>query len=145
MDEENLARFEFEISFGHTLFIVTGSRTLSTLPSGNPFILKHTMMTSSNGNVFRVTGPLWGNPPVTGAFPSQRPVTRNFDVSFDITSPDLNKWLSKQSRRRWFETPSHSLWRQCNAHVLVIHTSSHHYVNVTSLRRLYVISTWWLC
>ena len=24
-----------------------------------------------------------GNPPVTGGFPSQRPVTRNFDVFFD--------------------------------------------------------------
>ena len=24
------------------------------------------MMTSSNGNIFRITGPLWGKPPVTG-------------------------------------------------------------------------------
>ena len=29
------------------------------------------MMTSSNGNIFRVTGPLWGNPPTTGEYPSQ--------------------------------------------------------------------------
>ena len=49
-----------------------------------------------------------GNPPVTGGLPSQRPVTRNFDVSFDLR---LNKRLSKQSRRRWFETPLRSLWR----------------------------------
>ena len=34
------------------------------------------MRTSSKGNIFRVTGPSWGNPPVTGGFPSQRPVTR---------------------------------------------------------------------
>ena len=34
------------------------------------------------------------NPPVTGGFPSQRSVTRRFDVSFDLR---LNKWLSKQS------------------------------------------------
>ena len=27
------------------------------------------MMTSSNGNLFRLTGPLWGKPPVTGGFP----------------------------------------------------------------------------
>ena len=40
-----------------------------------------------------------GNPPVTGGFPSQRPVTRNFDVYLDLR---LNKQLSKQSRRRWF-------------------------------------------
>ena len=44
-----------------------------------------------------------GNPPVTGGFPSQRPVTRSFDIFFDLRR---NKRLSKQSRRRWFETPS---------------------------------------
>ena len=52
-----------------------------------------------------------GNPPATGGFPSQRPVTRSFDIFFDLC---LNKRLSKQSRRRWFETPSRSLWRHCN-------------------------------
>ena len=52
-----------------------------------------------------------GNSPVTGEFPPQRPVTRSFDVFFDLR---LNKRLSKQSRRRWFETPSHPLWRHCN-------------------------------
>ena len=49
-----------------------------------------------------------GNPSVTGGFPSQRPVTRSFDVSFELC---LNKWLSKQWRRRWFKTPSRLLWR----------------------------------
>ena len=43
--------------------------------------------------------------------PPQRPVTRGFDVFFDL---HLNKRLSKQSRCRWFETPSCSLWRHCN-------------------------------
>ena len=52
-----------------------------------------------------------GNSPITGEFPSQRPVALNFKVFFDLR---LNKWLSKQSRRRWFETPSRSLWRHCN-------------------------------
>ena len=52
-----------------------------------------------------------GNSPVTGEFPSQRPVTHSFDVFFDLR---LNKRLSKQSRRRWLETPSCSLWRHCN-------------------------------
>ena len=69
------------------------------------------MMTSSNGRIFRVTGPLCGNSPVTGEFPSQRPVTRSFDVFFDLR---LNKRLSKQSWGWWFETPSRPLWRQCN-------------------------------
>ena len=35
-----------------------------------------------------------GNSPVTGEFPAQRPVTRSFDVFFDL---GLNKRLSKQS------------------------------------------------
>ena len=53
-----------------------------------------------------------GNPPITGGFPSQRPVTLDFDVIFDLR---LNKRLGKQSRRRWFETPpSRSLWRHGN-------------------------------
>ena len=56
-----------------------------------------------------------GNAPVTGEFPSQRPVTRSFDVFFDLL---LNKRLSKQSRGWWFETPSRSLCGRCNAHVI---------------------------
>ena len=52
-----------------------------------------------------------GNSLVFGEFPSQRPVTRGFDVFFDLR---LNKRLSKQPRRWWFETPSCSLWRHCN-------------------------------
>ena len=52
-----------------------------------------------------------GNSPVTGEFPSQRPVTRSFDIFFYLR---LNKRLSKQSWRRWFETPSRLLWRHCN-------------------------------
>ena len=52
-----------------------------------------------------------GNSPVTGEFPSQRPVTRSFDVFFDLR---LDKRLSKNSRRRWFETQSRSFWRHCN-------------------------------
>ena len=65
------------------------------------------MMTSSNGNIFRVTGPSCGELPVTGEFPSQRPVTRSFDVFFDLR---LNKRLSNQSWGWWFETPSRSLY-----------------------------------
>ena len=49
-----------------------------------------------------------GNPSATGGFPSQRPVTRSFDIFFDLR---LNNRLSKQLRRRWFVTPSRSLWR----------------------------------
>ena len=55
--------------------------------------------------------PCAGNSPMTGEFPSQRPVTRSFHVLFDLC---LNKRLSKQSWAWWFETPSRPLWRQRN-------------------------------
>ena len=69
------------------------------------------MMTSSNGNIFRITGPLCGEFTGPGEFPSQRPVTRSFVVFFDLR---LNKRLSKQPWGWWFETPSWSLWRHRN-------------------------------
>ena len=50
---------------------------------------RHSMMTSSSGNIFCVTGPLWG-------------IHR------------LQQMFEQKSRRRWFETPSYSLWRHCN-------------------------------
>ena len=52
-----------------------------------------------------------GNSPVPGDFPAQRPVTRSFDVFFDLC---LNKRLGKQSWGWWFETLSHPLWRPRN-------------------------------
>ena len=45
-----------------------------------------------------------GNPPVTGGFPSQRPVTRSFDVFYELR---MITRLSKQSRRRWFKDRAH--------------------------------------
>ena len=45
----------------------------------------------------------WSFVRVTGGFSSQRPVTRSFDVFFDVR---LNNWLSKQSRCQWFKMPS---------------------------------------
>ena len=55
-----------------------------------------------------------GNSPVPGEFPSQRPVTRTFDVYFDQR---LNKRLSKQSWGWWFETLSSPLW--CHSNVII--------------------------
>ena len=90
------------------------------------------MMTSSNGNIFCITGPLWGEPPVTGGFPSQMPVTLSFDVFFDLC---LNKRLNKQSRHRWFETPSCSLWCHYNADLdTQAHTHTHKQPNHTKFR-----------
>ena len=63
-----------------------------------------------------------GNSPVTGEFPSQRPVSRSFDVFFDLW---VNKWLSKRWWGWWFETPSRPLCRHCNevtaTHLKIVH------------------------
>ena len=89
-------RFEFEMRFGQISYITT---------------VPWFMMTSSNGSIFCVTGPLCGEFTGPGEFPTQRPVTRSFDVFFDL---HLNKRLSKQPWGWWFETSSWSLWRQSN-------------------------------
>ena len=57
-----------------------------------------------------------GNSPIAGEFPSQRRVTRSFDVFFDLR---LNKWLSKQSRGWCIGPPSRSLWRHCNISIKI--------------------------
>ena len=48
--------------------------------------LKCVMITSSNGNIFRVQllAICAGNSPVSGEFPAQRPVTRSFDIFVDL-------------------------------------------------------------
>ena len=68
-------------------------------------------MTSSTGIFFALLALCEGNPPVTVGFPSRRPMTRSFDIFFDLR---LNKRLNKLSKCRWFETPSRSLWRHYN-------------------------------
>ena len=80
---------------------------------------RHQMETFSD----RVTGPLCGEFTGPGEFPTQRPVTRNFDVFFDLR---LNKRLSKQPRGCWFETPSWSLWRHCNGKANLSPASNKH-------------------
>ena len=70
------------------------------------------MMTSSNGNIFRVTDPLCGE------FTGHRwiPLTKGQwrgALMFSLIYA-LNKRLSKQSWGWWLETPSRSLWRHCN-------------------------------
>ena len=69
------------------------------------------MMASSNGHIFGVTDLLCGDFTGPRWIPLTKPVTRNFDVFFDLCP---NKQLSKQTRRWSFETPSRPLWRHCN-------------------------------
>ena len=71
-----------------------------------------------------------GNSPVTGEFPSQRPVTRIFDVFFDLR---MNTRLTKQWRCRWFETPPRSLWRHCN-----VTTKSGHAIYHIAINRSFI-------
>ena len=79
-----------------------------------------------------------GNSPVTGEFPSQRPVTWSFDVFFDLR---LHKRMSKQSWGWWFETPSRPLWRHCNVnswyHIMMSSHERHVLSNHRSLGCLF--------
>ena len=69
-------------------------------------------MMSSNGNIFRVTGPLCGE------FTGHRwiPLTKasGAELCFFLWFASELLWLSKQSSGWWFETPSPSLWRHRN-------------------------------
>ena len=84
------------------------------------------MMTSSNGNIFRVTGHSCGK--FTGPRWISRTKASDAELwcSFDMR-PNIR--LSKQSWGWWFETPPQSLWRHCND--LVPHSTAfiHIYAN----------------
>ena len=73
------------------------------------------MMTSPNGNIPRVAGPLGGESighrwtPLTEA--------SGMKLWYFLSDLRLNKQLSKQSSWRWFEAPSCSLRRHCNESV----------------------------
>ena len=79
------------------------------------------MMTSSNGNIFRVTGHLCGE------FTGLRWIPRT-------KASDAELWcflwcarLSKHSRGWWFETLSHPLWRHRNGlHELMLYDCQLH-------------------
>ena len=66
--------------------------------------------------------------------PSQRPVTRSFDVFFGLR---LNKRLSKQSWGWWFKTLSLPLWHHSNGESLI---SEHLSVMALNYTRLPLIS-----
>ena len=67
-------------------------------------------MTSSNGNIFRVTGYLWWE------FTGHRwiPRTKASEAELWFFDLRLNKRLNEQSRGMWFEMPLRRLWRHCN-------------------------------
>ena len=55
---------------------------------------KMSMMTSSNGNIIRVTGPLCGEFTGPDEFPTQRLVTRSFDVS--LICARIKDWINSR-------------------------------------------------
>ena len=71
-----------------------------------------------------------GNSPVPGEFPSQRPVTRSFDIYFDLR---VNKRLCKQSWGWWFETLLCPLWRHSNVNTGTFINSSPTYASINGL------------
>ena len=54
------------------------------------------MMTSSNGTISCVTGPLCGEFTGPGEFPAQWPVTRSFDVFIDLGLNRINDWVNNR-------------------------------------------------
>ena len=69
------------------------------------------MMTSSNGNIFRVTGLLYGEFTGHRWIPHTKASDAELDVFFGLR---LNQQLRKLWTRRWFATLSCSLWRYRN-------------------------------
>ena len=80
-------------------------------PESTAYVRRYSWWRHQMETFFALLALCAGHSPVTGEFPSQRPVTRSFDVFFDLR---LNKRLSKQSWDWWFETPSRPLWCHCN-------------------------------
>ena len=71
-------------------------------------------MTSSNETFSALLALGARNFPVTGEFPTQRPVTRSFDVFF-VWRLNKRRWFETPwIKGWWFETPSRSLWRHRN-------------------------------
>ena len=92
--------------------------------------LNLSMMTSSNENIFRVTGPLCAE------FTGHRwfPRTKASDAEpwcFLWSPPEATveqTWI-----RRWFETPSRSLWRHCNVMETSVFNKTKNHLQVTIL------------
>ena len=71
---------------------------------------RQSMMTSSNGNIFRVTGALCGE------FTGHRWIPRT-------KASDAELWCFLRSWGWWFKTPSRSLWRHCNVFTIPWHSN----------------------
>ena len=79
------------------------------------------MIMSSNGSFYPVTGPLFGNSPVTGEFPIQRSSNADFDVS--LMWVRISCWTNSESNDRWFNTT----WHSCDVIVMIQRHPYNHY------------------
>ena len=122
------------------IFIWVKSSCYSAVTTGTAFWLLMTrclfcaksMMTSSNGNIFRFTGHLCGE--FTGSRGIPRTKASEAELWCVLWSAS-NKRLNKQSWGWWFETPSWSLWRHCNdelylqlGYIAVAYIAEEHYI-----------------
>ena len=100
--------------------------SLQTLKGQIYILLLSDMMTSSNGSIFRVTGPLCRE------FTGHRSLASDAELwcLFDLY---LNKLLSKQSWGCWFEPPWRPLWRHCNECPIafILQEESGHFIPIT--------------
>ena len=101
-----LPRYPFKTNWSLWIFLYC---KIANQPT-NDFFIRFVETIREHGDLYE-----WKSP-VTGEFPSQRPVTRNLDVFFHLR---LNKRLTQQLRRQWFETPPWSLWRHCNGAIMM--------------------------
>ena len=88
------------------MFVVTTwlARQISLFLCRKKSNTSHVMMTSTNGSIFRVTGPLCGEFPHKGQWRGA--------IMFSFICAWINRWV--KSLGWWFETPSHPLWRHSN-------------------------------
>ena len=106
--------------FNHVLFPKCTNHKGITIRPRMAILLKWQdidMMTSSNGNIFRVTGPLCGEFTDHRWIPCTKASGSELWCFFDLRP---NKRLSKQSWGWWFDTPSRSLWRYCNGVIVIV-------------------------
>ena len=98
------------------------------------------MMTSSNGNIFRVTGPLCGEFTCPRGIPRTKASDAELQFFFDLRP---NKLLSKQSWGWWIETPSHPLWRHLNGAIFWLPASYEEIYLFHSQRRRFTCENHW--
>ena len=124
-----------------------GGNKLITLRCGHVLgtMLRYNLMTSSNVNISALLALCARNSPVTGEFPSQRPVTRSFDVSLICA---LNKRLGWVNNR---EAGDLRLRAHYDVTVMFFYRHRYEFWNVpfTSDRAAVFWQTasfsWWLC